>query len=127
MVLRLKSLKEPSSKEDGIRIMIARYPIRGQRREDRDWQWWKELAPSIQLHRDWYDNKLTWEQYTERYTNEINRNMKAMANLLELKTMIETVTLLCHCKPGEKHCHRELVAAMVYPLGWACCASHNTR
>jgi len=36
-MLKLKSLKESASKSDGLRIMIARYPIRGQTIEDREW------------------------------------------------------------------------------------------
>ena len=31
-MLKLKSLKEPPSRDDGLRIMIARYGIRGQKK-----------------------------------------------------------------------------------------------
>jgi uncharacterized protein YeaO (DUF488 family) len=115
-MLKLKSLKEPPSKSDGIRIMIARYPIRGQRTADREWdQWWKELAPSIVLHREYIKRKtITWDEYVLRFTTEIKSNPKALDALDMLKVLIadRTVTILCHCV-DEMHCHRSLIKEMV--------------
>jgi uncharacterized protein YeaO (DUF488 family) len=110
--IKLKSLKQPASPDDGLRIMIARYPLRYQKVKDRDWEWWKDLAPSKQLHRDYIILKnISWEQYVPRYLSEIEANPKAQELLRKLKALVrdgKTVTLLCHCS-DETHCHRKLV------------------
>ena len=104
-MLKLKSLKEPTSKDDGLTIMIARYGIRGQKKEYRQWdQWkeggWKELAPSPALLREYIkQKKLSWDEYVVKYTLEIKSNPKALEALSRLKSLIatRTVTILCHC------------------------------
>jgi uncharacterized protein YeaO (DUF488 family) len=115
-LLKLKSLKERASKDDGLRIMIARYPIRGQKIEDREWQqWWKELAPSIILHREYIkQKKLTWDQYKVNFTHEIKNNPNALEALTRLRALSadRTITILCHCI-DENRCHRMLIKRMV--------------
>ena len=145
--IKLKSLKEPTEESDGLRILIARYRPRYLRKEDEKWHvWWKELAPSKSLWKEYLkDKKIDWDEYSRRYKLEILNNplaLKALDNLASLdKTIInphtiqeeqrrrrqplsqranignilskyDTVTLLCHCK-DENHCHRSLVRQMV--------------
>jgi uncharacterized protein YeaO (DUF488 family) len=119
-MLKLKSLKEPTSKDDGLRIMIARYGIRGQKKEDREWdEWkeegWKELAPSPALLREYIkQKKISWDEYVVKYTLEIKSNPKALEALSRLKPLIatRTVTILCHCI-DEKRCHRSIIKQMI--------------
>lgn len=119
-MLKLKSLKEPTSKDDGLRIMIARYGIRGQKKEYREWdQWkeggWKELAPSPALLREYIkQKKISWNEYVVKYTLEIKNNPKALEALSRLKSLIatRTVTILCHCI-DEKRCHRSIIKQMI--------------
>jgi uncharacterized protein YeaO (DUF488 family) len=119
-MLKLKSLKEPASKDDGLRIMIARYGIRGQKKEDREWdEWkeegWKELAPSPALLREYIkQKKISWDEYVVKYTLEIKSNPKALEALSRLKPLIatRTVTILCHCI-DEKRCHRSIIKQMI--------------
>jgi uncharacterized protein YeaO (DUF488 family) len=119
-MLKLKSLKEPPSRDDGLRIMIARYGIRGQKKEYRQWdQWkeegWKELAPSPALIREYIkQKKISWDEYVVKYTLEIKSNPKALEALSRLKSLIatRTVTILCHCK-DEEHCHRSIIKQMI--------------
>jgi uncharacterized protein YeaO (DUF488 family) len=139
--IKLKSLKEPTEESDGLRILIARYRPRYMRKEDENWNvWWKELAPSKSLWKEYLkDKKIDWEEYSRRYKLETLNNplaFKALQNLASLdRTTIsldshqeehkkpplqrsdilskfDTVTLLCHCK-DENHCHRFLVKQMV--------------
>ena len=54
MTLKLKSLKEPIEKSDGLRILIARrgFPYKPKS----EWKmnaWWKKLAPSEQLRKEY--------------------------------------------------------------------------
>jgi uncharacterized protein YeaO (DUF488 family) len=96
--------------------MIARYPPRYQKVEDRDWEWWKDLAPSKQLHRDYMKLKvISWQQYVKRCLSEIGANPNAQNDLNRLKVLVnggKTATLLCHCV-DEEHCHRSLVKKLV--------------
>ncbi len=138
--IKLKSLKEPTEKSDGLRILIARYRPRYLRKEDENWHaWWKELAPS-KLHWKEYlkEKKIGWNEYSRRYKLEIRNNplaLNALQNLASLGRInnpdtnqekqkqplsqysdilskYDIITLLCHCK-DENHCHRYLVKQMV--------------
>ncbi len=119
-MLKLKSLKEPPSRDDGLRIMIARYGIRGQKKEYRQWdQWkeegWKELAPSPALIREYIkQKKIGWDEYVVKYTLEIKSNRKALEALSRLRslTATRTVTILCHCRK-ETRCHRSIIKQMI--------------
>jgi uncharacterized protein YeaO (DUF488 family) len=52
-MLRLKSLKELTNPEDGLRILIARYRPRYLPKNNESWdQWWKDLAPSKALFKE---------------------------------------------------------------------------
>ena len=137
--IKLKSLKEPTEESDGLRILIARFRPRYLRKEDENWHaWWKDLAPSKLLWKEYLkDKKIDWDEYSRRYKLEILSNslaLKALHKLASLdRTIInpdlnqkeqlesqrsdilsgyDTVTLLCHCK-DENHCHRFLVKTMV--------------
>ena len=139
--IKLKSPIETTEESDGLRILIARYRPRYLRKDDENWHvWWKELAPSKSLWKEYLkDNKIDWDQYSRRYKLEILNNplaLKALHNLASLdRTIInrntnqveqeqppsqrsdilskyKAITLLCHCK-DENHCHRFLVKQMV--------------
>ncbi len=137
--IKLKSLKEPTEESDGLRILIARFRPRYLRKEDENWHvWWKELAPSKSLWKEYLKDKIIdWDEYSRRYKLEILNNplaLKALHNLASPdKTIISpdtnqdkqppsqrtnllskynAVTLLCHCK-DESHCHRFLVKNMI--------------
>lgn len=136
--IKLKSLKEPTEESDGLRILIARFRPRYLRKESENWDvWWKELAPSKLLWKEYLkDKKIDWNEYSRRYKSEILDNplaVNALHNLASLDRTInphtnqeeqlppqrsdilskyDTVTLLCHCK-DENYCHRSLVKLMV--------------
>ena len=139
--IKLKSLKQPTEESDGLRILIARYRPRYLRKEDENWHvWWKELAPSKSLWKEYLkDKKIDWDEYTRRYKLEIINNplaLEALHNLAsryrntssdtnkkeqqqhsksqrsDVLSKYDTVTLLCHCK-DDNQCHRFLVKHMV--------------
>jgi uncharacterized protein YeaO (DUF488 family) len=69
-VLKLKSLKEPTTEDDGHRIMIGHYGIPFQKREKRKWdEWWKDLAPSKNKMIK-YANSLEYNITTPQMTTE---------------------------------------------------------
>jgi len=116
-IIRLKSLKQSREDSDGLRILISRYGIRAKKKET--WgmdEWWRELAPSKPLHRDWYDGKLGWKEYKERLIAEIRNRPEALNALRKLSSgYYDVVTLLCHCL-DEKHCHRSIVKGMIQEI-----------
>lgn len=84
--IKLKSLKEPTEKSDGLRILIARFRPRYLRKEEENWdEWWKELAPSKILWKEYFkDKKIDWDEYSRRYKTEILDNPQAINALHKL-------------------------------------------
>jgi len=115
--LKLKSLKEPTEQQDGFRILIARYRPRYLPKSEENWhEWWKELAPSRILHKEYMiDKKLNWSLYKKRFLSEIKNNPDALDEIKELRQMSrdQDVTLLCHCIGMDKHCHRFIIQELV--------------
>ena len=115
--LKLKSLKEPTEPHDGLRILIARYRSRYLPKSEENWhEWWKELAPSRQLHKAYMiDKKMNWSVYKNRFLAEIKNNPDALDEIKELKQLSkdQDVTLLCHCVGMDKHCHRFVISELV--------------
>jgi len=85
MPIRTKRIYDPSSPDDGFRLLTMRYWPRGIRKALVD-AWDRGLAPSQELLHDIRTRTATWEQYT--------------------------VTVVCSCK-DESHCHRWLLAGLV--------------
>jgi uncharacterized protein YeaO (DUF488 family) len=135
--IKIKSLKEQTEESDGLRILIARYRPRYLPKYKENWeQWWKDLAPSRCLWKDYLkDKKIDWAEYVRRFVLEIKNNPEAVEALWTLASTpdnddegchqqhnkyclsakYETVTLLCHCI-DDKYCHRSLVKAMIEEL-----------
>lgn len=65
-----------------------------------------KLAPSAELLRDYKAGMLSWDEYTERYTNETLSRL----NPVEVaKDLGDNVILLCYEKSSD-NCHRHIVA-----------------
>jgi uncharacterized protein YeaO (DUF488 family) len=115
--LRIKSLKEPTDPDDGLRILIARYRPRALPKHKENWdEWWKDLAPSKDLHKDYMKDKIIdWNEYKKRYLIEIINNPKALEKIQELRRLSKSkdITLLCHCYSMGDHCHRYLIRDII--------------
>jgi uncharacterized protein YeaO (DUF488 family) len=56
--IKLKSLKNPTEESDGLRILIARFRPRYLPKAKENWdEWWKELAPSKSLWKEYIKDK----------------------------------------------------------------------
>lgn len=117
MALKVKSLKETTERSDGLRILIARYRPRALPKSKENWnEWWKDLAPSKALHKDYMKDKaIDWHEYKRRFLIEIINNPEALDKIQELKQLSKNkdVTLLCHCYNVGDHCHRYLIRDMI--------------
>lgn len=86
--IKLKSLKDPTEESDGLRILIARFRPRYLPKSKENWdEWWKELAPSKPLWKEYIkDKKIDWPEYSRRYEIEIRNNPRAVKALHKLSS-----------------------------------------
>ena len=114
MIATKSIYKDKKEKSDGTRILVTRYWARGKTKAKDVSDWYRDLAPSKELHRDWYDGKLTEAAYTKRYLEEMNAP-PSREKIKELATQSgqgETVTLLC-VEPEGEFCHRHLLKNLI--------------
>jgi len=121
MPIKTKRWNDPPEADDGCRLLVCRYWPRGLRKEKKTWDdWRKELAPSKQLHADFYGKHgppIGWETYRTRYLDQIRAQMEELAALADRVAAGETITLLCSsaCKDAA-HCHRTLLKEQIEAL-----------
>jgi uncharacterized protein YeaO (DUF488 family) len=106
--IRAKRVYDPTSREDGTRVLIMRLWPRGIRKSRVD-LWLRELGPVIELLRAFRGGKVDWVDYRRRYRAGLRRP-EARAQIAEVRRLARfgTVTLLCGC-PDERRCHRTLL------------------
>jgi len=101
-----------------MRILVCRYRPRALAKTDETWHLWcADLAPSKELHADFYGkkgNSITWEQYRDRYLEEMKVQTENIRFLAEKVAAGETITLLCSsaCEDAQK-CHRSLLRVLI--------------
>jgi len=68
------------------------------------------LSPTWDMVMAYIQNRITWEQYTERYLEILRKrwvSRRKEFNYLVRKAKYKTLILMCYCE-DEKHCHRSL-------------------
>jgi uncharacterized protein YeaO (DUF488 family) len=109
MSLRIKRVYEPSTKEDGKRILVDRLWPRGLSREKADIDLWlKEIAPSTELRKWFGHDPAKWEEFRKRYRAELEENDEHVA-LLKEEIKKGIVTLLYGARDEE---HNEAVVLL---------------
>lgn len=125
-MVKTKSVRSPIDREDGLRILVARFRGRGLP-ASRYHVWMPNLGPSETLLRDWQGGALAWRDYARRYRQELfsaaavdraNRTIKNHGQKFSLRLIAhlaqrDHVMLLCHCAEDEPHCHRHLLKALL--------------
>src|SRR5260221_10480643 len=118
MPLKTKRWNDPVGPDDGFRLLVCRYRPRGLRKEDENWNDWQpELGPSKKLHGDFYGKNgpaIDWEEYRQRYLEEMTAQQAAIAGLGQRLKSGETITLLCSsaCENALR-CHRTLLKDLI--------------
>lgn len=94
MMIRIKRAYEPGARGDGSRILVERLWPRGIRKEALDADaWLKDVAPSTAL-RKWFAHRVErWDEFRQRYRQELDANQEAWASILDASTR-GPVTLL---------------------------------
>ncbi len=106
-MIKIKSILDKKSKEDGLRICVMRFV---KNFYDYD-EWIKELAPSIGLLNDYRNRKIDWSEYEKRYINEMG-DKKQLVKELKNKSKFEVITLLCW-ERDDRFCHRRLLKKLI--------------
>jgi uncharacterized protein YeaO (DUF488 family) len=93
-MIRIKRTYDPPARGDGRRILVERLWPRGMKKETLAVDsWTKEVAPSTGL-RKWFDHRVErWEEFRQRYRDELNANTGAWEPILDASRR-GTVTLL---------------------------------
>jgi uncharacterized protein YeaO (DUF488 family) len=118
MPIKTKRWNDPSEPDDGWRVLICRYRPRALPKKDETWDtWYADLGPSRELHADFYGKNgpaIGWEEYRQRYLDEMQTQQEAIAGLAELAAEGKTITLLCSsaCEDAS-HCHRTLLRELI--------------
>ncbi len=117
--IRTKRWCDTKQDDDGIKILICRYRPRALPKKDETWTIWrKDLGPSKELHAAFYGKqgkeKVTLEEYTRRYLDEMKAQEDEIAFLAEQVASGKTITLMCSsaCE-DETHCHRSLLKRLI--------------
>ena len=88
MPLKTKRWNDPAEKDDGYRLLICRYRPRGVKKQDETWDGWcSELAPSRQLHGDYYGKNgppISWDTYRRRYLREMEAQTEFIDELAQM-------------------------------------------
>src|SRR5262245_46581848 len=118
MPIKTKRWNDAKEPDDGWRVLICRYRPRGLPKAKETWDTpYPDLGPSRDLHADFYgkhEAPITWEQYRERYLEEMKGQQEAIAELAELAAEGKTITLLCSSACTDAaHCHRTLLRELI--------------
>jgi uncharacterized protein YeaO (DUF488 family) len=126
-MIRTKSVYSPIDRsKDGLRVLVTRF--RGRfLSKNRYNVWMSSLGPSERLLRYGQSGRLTWEEFSRRYTAELfakspvdarNRLIKNHAQKLTLRLLNalaahRRVTLMCHCDEDQMQCHRHVLRKLL--------------
>jgi len=112
-MVKTKSVYDPVATSDGDRLLVARYWPRGISRDRLAiTDWLPNLAPSKELLWDWKKQRITWQEYTVRYHEEMREQQAAIKELAD-RAKRGTITLLCFEREDEPCCHRYLLKELI--------------
>ena len=93
-MIQLKRVYEEPSDKDGMRVLVERLWPRGLTKERAAVDLWlKDVAPSPELRKWFGHDPARWEQFQERYQNELQKQEDAV-QLLKQKAKQGSVTLV---------------------------------
>ncbi len=95
LLIKLKRVYEPSTAEDGYRILVDRLWPRGMSKEKAHLSLWlKDIAPSEDL-RQWFShNPERWVEFKEKYGTELSEKKDLIRQIKELEKKHQVLTLI---------------------------------
>ena len=100
---------------EGVKLLVTRLYPRGISRVHFD-RWLPTLAPSQELLADWKHRLITWDEYTERFRQEILGSVEALAALRHIIELAEARDVYLICWEKEPPCHRFLLLDLAREL-----------
>ncbi len=98
-MIKLKRIYEKFEEDDGFRILVERLWPRGIKKEDaRIDLWLKEIAPSNELRKWFSHDSNKWDEFKNRYFQELNNKKDVVNKLLEIIKNNKNVTFLYSTK-----------------------------
>ena len=112
-MVKTKSVYDPVEESDGQRILVSRYWPRGLSKEHLALtEHLKDVAPSVELLRDWKSGNISWAEYESRYHQEMLEQREKIVELAKRANGL-TITLLCFEREDNPHCHRHLLKRLI--------------
>jgi len=107
-MIRIKRVYDKPSKEDRCRILVDRLWPRGLSKEKAKVDLWlKEIAPSDELRKRFCHDPAKWEEFNEKYAEELKSKRDLLHKIKQIEKEKGTVTLLYAAKDEE---HNNAVA-----------------
>jgi uncharacterized protein YeaO (DUF488 family) len=83
--IKLKRAYDPPESTDGTRILVDRLWPRGVKKENAAIdEWMKDIAPSDDLRKWFGHDPERWEEFCERYAEEVSQHSEQLRQLREL-------------------------------------------
>lgn len=103
MKIHIKRIFEDKAQGDGTRILVDRIWPRGIKKEDAEIDdWAKDLAPSTEARKDFNHDPDKFEEFSERYEQELEQSDEAQDYIDKLKAdKPQNLTLLFAAKDTE--------------------------
>lgn len=103
-MIKIKRVYNTPSKEDGYRILVDRLWPRGLSKEKAKVDLWlKEIAPSDELRKRFCHDPAKWEEFKEKYAEELKSKRDLLLKIKLLEKEKGTVTLLYATKNEEQN------------------------
>lgn len=103
MKIHIKRIFEDKAQGDGTRILVDRIWPRGIKKEDAELDdWAKDLAPSTEARKDFNHDPKKFEEFAERYEQELEQSDEVQGYIDKLKAdKPQNLTLLFAAKDTE--------------------------
>ena len=104
-ILVNKTVYDPKSKDDGLRVLVMRLWPRGIKKNKVD-VWYKDLGTQKELIKAWKAGKVTRREFRKKYLANLRvAEKKRLLEELAERSRTQNVTLLCGCRDPNS-CHR---------------------
>ncbi len=121
IMIKTKSIYDPASDEDGVRVLVTRYWPRGVSK-DRVHLWLKDLSPAPVLIKAYKSGEISWDEFRCAYLEEMDSEARQHAlgkapaliysSAENLEQKPSNVTLLCTCRDSAL-CHRSVLRGLI--------------
>ena len=112
-MFKIKRAYHDHEKDDGFRVLVDRLWPRGISKEKAKIDiWMKDIAPSNDLRKWFGHNPDKWEEFKNRYLDELDEKNELIEQLKTMEKIHNTVTLIYSAK-DEKHNNAVILLELV--------------